>query len=96
MGQIATSLYRKFERNRSKGLEAYSELLNLNKGSPSRRVKGVVTCSSLLYLYTLGILIEYHSAVAEKNAVPFTPCLCPIQPNFFAFFLHFSCLHFLE
>jgi hypothetical protein len=52
MGQIATSLYRKFESNRSKGLEAYSELLNLNKGSgsPSRRVsKGRVTCSSPLY-----------------------------------------------
>jgi hypothetical protein len=54
MGQIATSLYRKFESNRSKGLEAYSELLNLNKGSgsPSRRVsKGGVTCSSPLYTF---------------------------------------------
>ena len=52
MGQITTSLYRKFERNRSEGLVAYSELLNLNKGSgsPSLRVsKDGETCSSPLY-----------------------------------------------
>ena len=45
------------------------------------------------FLFTSACFNEHHSAVAEKNAVPFNPCLCPIQPDFCCFF-SFSCFTF--
>jgi hypothetical protein len=31
------------------------------------------------FLFTSACFNEHHSAVAEKNAVPFSPCLCPTK-----------------
>jgi hypothetical protein len=39
-----------------------------------------------IFFFTSVSLNKYNAAVSEKNLVPFSPCLCPIQPCFLLFF----------